>query len=44
MPGETLDFVAEQGRAWTARIVLPDGNGIDWAGEFDELERVATAA
>lgn len=37
VPGETLDFVAEPGRAWTARMVLPDGNGIDWAGEFVEV-------
>ena len=37
VPLETLDFVAEPGRAWTAQMVLPDGATIDWAGEFVEI-------
>ena len=40
VPRESLDYVAEPGRAWAARMMLPDGNAIDWAGEFLE---VATA-
>lgn len=38
VPTETLDFVAEPGRVWTATMVLPDGNTIDWTGEFREVE------
>lgn len=37
VPLETLDFVAEPGRAWTAQMVLPDSATIDWAGEFVEI-------
>ena len=32
-----LDFVAEPGRTWTAQMVLPDGNVIDWTGRFIEV-------
>lgn len=38
IPAESLDFVAEPGRTWTAQMVLPDGNTIDWTGEFREVE------
>jgi uncharacterized protein YndB with AHSA1/START domain len=37
VPAETLDFVAEPGRAWRATMVLPDGNTIAWTGEFREV-------
>ena len=36
VPLDGLDFTAEPGRAWTAQMVLPDGNKIDWTGEFVE--------
>jgi uncharacterized protein YndB with AHSA1/START domain len=34
VPMNRLDYRAEVGRAWSATMVLPDGNTIDWAGEF----------
>ena len=37
VPHEGLTFIAEPGRTWTARMQLPDGTGIDWAGEFLEV-------
>ncbi len=37
VPINHLDFVAEPGRSWTAQMVLPDGNTIDWAGSFVEV-------
>ncbi|MFT3887937.1 MAG: SRPBCC domain-containing protein [Arachnia sp.] len=37
VPLEGLDFVAEPGRAWTAQMVLPNGDTIDWAGDFIEV-------
>jgi len=37
VPLDSLDFVAEAGRDWSAQMVLPDGNSIDWAGTFVEL-------
>ncbi|MCL6537312.1 MAG: SRPBCC domain-containing protein [Acidothermus sp.] len=37
VPLDSLDFVAEPGRRWTARMVLPDGNTIDWTGDFVEV-------
>lgn len=37
VPLDGLDFVAEPGRPWTAQMVLPDGNTIDWAGDFVEV-------
>lgn len=37
VPMDSLDFVAEPGRTWTAQMVLPDGNTIDWTGDFLEV-------
>lgn len=37
VPLESLDFVAEPGRTWTAQMVLPDGNTIDWTGDILEV-------
>ena len=37
VPLDSLDFVAEPGRTWTARMALPDGTTIDWTGEFIEV-------
>jgi len=37
VPLDSLNFVAVAGNAWTAQMVLPDGNTIDWAGEFVEV-------
>ena len=37
VPAETLDFVAEPGRAWAAQMVLPGGGAIDWAGDIVEV-------
>jgi uncharacterized protein YndB with AHSA1/START domain len=37
VPLDSLDFHAEPGRPWTAQMVLPDGNSIDWAGDFIEV-------
>lgn len=37
VPLDGLDFVAEPGRTWTAQMVLPDGDTIDWTGEFVEV-------
>lgn len=37
VPLDGLDFVAEPGRPWTAQMVLPDGNSIQWAGDFVEV-------
>lgn len=41
VPTDRLDFVAEEGRPWSATMVLPDGNTIDWTGEFREVTRPA---
>ncbi|KHK95562.1 hypothetical protein LK09_18700 [Microbacterium mangrovi] len=38
VPLDGLDYRAEAGRAWSAMMVLPDGNTIDWAGEFVEVD------
>ncbi|WP_285726086.1 SRPBCC family protein [Psychromicrobium xiongbiense] len=38
VPLDGLDYRAEVGRAWSAMMVLPDGNTIDWAGEFLEVD------
>ncbi|MBU6515987.1 MAG: SRPBCC domain-containing protein [Acidobacteriota bacterium] len=40
VPLDSLDFVAEPGRTWTARMVLPDGHTIDWTGDFVEVTPV----
>lgn len=37
VPLDSLDFVVEPGRAWSAQMVLPDGNTIGWTGEFIEV-------
>lgn len=37
VPLDSLDFVAEPGRAWSAQMILPDGTTIDWAGDFVEV-------
>jgi uncharacterized protein YndB with AHSA1/START domain len=37
VPAERLDYEPTPGRAWSATMVLPDGNTIDWAGEFLEV-------
>lgn len=37
VPLDRLDFVAEPGREWAARMVLPNGDTIDWAGAFVEV-------
>lgn len=38
VPLDGLDYRAVVGRAWSAMMVLPDGNTIDWAGEFLEVD------
>lgn len=40
VPLDRLDLVAEPGRTWTAQMVLPDGNTIDWTGDFVEVTPV----
>jgi uncharacterized protein YndB with AHSA1/START domain len=37
VPADRLDYEPAVGRAWSATMVLPDGNTIDWAGEFLEV-------
>lgn len=37
VPQDGLDFIAEPGREWSAQMVLPSGDTIDWAGEFLEV-------
>ena len=37
VPLDSLDYRAEPGRSWSARMVLPDGGTIAWAGEFLEV-------
>jgi len=37
VPLDSLDFIAEPGRAWTAQMILPDGSTIDWTGDFIEV-------
>lgn len=38
VPLDGLDYRAEPRREWSAMMVLPDGNTIDWAGEFVEVD------
>lgn len=38
VPVESLDYRAEAGRAWSATMVLPDGNTLHWAGDFLEVD------
>lgn len=37
VPADRLDFDAVEGGTWTATMILPDGNTIDWAGSFVEV-------
>ena len=37
IPADRLDYEPAVGRAWSATMVLPDGNTIDWTGEFLEV-------
>jgi uncharacterized protein YndB with AHSA1/START domain len=37
VPLDSLDFVAEPGRSWSAQMLLPDGTTMDWTGEFVEV-------
>lgn len=38
---EGLDYSGVEGREWSARMLLPDGNTIDWGGEFVEVRPTA---
>ena len=38
VPADRLDFNAVEGGAWSATMVLPDGNTIDWAGHFVRVD------
>ncbi|WP_435080791.1 SRPBCC family protein [Clavibacter michiganensis] len=44
VPLDTLRMDVRVGGAWTAVMRLPDGNAIDWAGEYVELDRPARIA
>jgi hypothetical protein len=37
IPADRLGYEPAAGRAWSATMVLPDGNTIDWTGEFLEV-------
>ena len=37
VPADRLDYEPATRRAWSATMVLPDGNTIDWTGEFLEV-------
>jgi uncharacterized protein YndB with AHSA1/START domain len=37
VPADRLDYEPAAGRAWSATMVLPGGNTIDWTGEFLEV-------
>jgi uncharacterized protein YndB with AHSA1/START domain len=37
VPLDSLDFVAEPGRTWTAQMAFPNGNTMDWTGSFIEV-------
>lgn len=37
VPVESVTMDAREGGRWTATMHLPDGNTIDWTGEFTEL-------
>lgn len=38
VPLESVELDAREGGTWKARMVLPDGNTIDWSGEYTEVE------
>ncbi|MGH3175089.1 MAG: SRPBCC family protein [Streptosporangiaceae bacterium] len=37
IPADRLHYKPTAGRAWSATMVLPDGNTIDWTGQFLEV-------
>lgn len=37
VPADKLDYNPVVGGSWSATMVLPDGNTIEWAGEFLEI-------
>lgn len=37
VPLDSLDFTPQPGRTWSAQMILPDGNTIDWTGMFLEV-------
>jgi uncharacterized protein YndB with AHSA1/START domain len=39
VPLDTLRMDVRVGGSWSAVMRLPDGNAIDWAGEYVELDR-----
>jgi uncharacterized protein YndB with AHSA1/START domain len=44
VPLDTLRMDVREGGAWSAVMRLPDGNAIDWAGEYVELDRPSRLA
>lgn len=38
VPLDRLQFDAQPGNTWAAQMVLPDGDSIDWTGEFIEVQ------
>ena len=44
VPLDTLRMDVRVGGAWSAVMRLPDGNAIDWAGEYVELDRPSRIA
>ncbi|MFT2752645.1 SRPBCC family protein [Clavibacter sp. Sh2088] len=39
VPLDTLLMDVREGGAWSAVMRLPDGNAIDWAGEYVQIDR-----
>ena len=37
VPADRLDYEPIAGGTWSATMVLPDGNTIDWTGDFVEI-------
>ena len=37
VPLDSLSLDAQAGRTWTALMKLPDGNTMNWGGEFNEV-------
>ena len=37
VPADRLDYEPVAGGTWSATMVLPDGNTIDWTGDFVEI-------
>ncbi|RII86397.1 SRPBCC domain-containing protein, partial [Clavibacter californiensis] len=44
VPRDTLRMDVRVGGAWSEVMRLPDGNAIDWAGEYVELDRPSRIA